>query len=155
MPPLANLSVSGNVYTVSNISGPLAWEQVKDPEVIMPIHNANSWTYTSTITYASTANTGTKSWTTGVTVTPINFIGNVEGKEVIGGAVDVAVTDGFTGNVLLKSSEAVAKLIVDNIKSSIKNGGPLALLGGLLVRPALGKIKKMLRSNNLMEDYYV
>lgn len=74
----------------------------------------------------------------------INFIGNVEGKEVIGGAVDVAVTDGFTGNVLLKSSEAVAKLIVDNIKSSIKNGGPLALLGGLLVRPALGKIKKML-----------
>jgi len=74
----------------------------------------------------------------------LNFFGNVEGKEVIGGAVDVAVTDGFTGNVMLKSSEAVAKLIVDKIKESIKNGGPLAMLGGLLVKPALGQIKKLL-----------
>jgi glycerol-3-phosphate acyltransferase PlsX len=74
----------------------------------------------------------------------LNFIGNVEGKEVIGGSVDVAVTDGFSGNVMLKSSEAVAKLIVDNIKTAIKDGGPLAMLGGILVKPALGKIKKML-----------
>jgi len=74
----------------------------------------------------------------------LNFFGNVEGKEVIGGAVDVAVADGFTGNVLLKSTEAVAKMIVDKIKESIKTGGPLALLGGILVKPALGKIKKML-----------
>jgi len=74
----------------------------------------------------------------------INFYGNVEGKEVIGGAVDVAVTDGFTGNVMLKSSEAVAKLIVDKIKEAIKTGGPLAMLGGILVKPALSKIKKLL-----------
>ncbi len=74
----------------------------------------------------------------------LNFYGNVEGKEVIGGAVDVAVTDGFTGNVMLKSSEAVAKLIVDKIKEAIKSGGPLALLGGLLVKPALGSVKKLL-----------
>ena len=74
----------------------------------------------------------------------LNFVGNVEGKEVIGGGVDVAVTDGFTGNVMLKSVEAVAKLIVDKIKDAIKTGGPLAMLGGLLVKPALGKIKKML-----------
>ena len=74
----------------------------------------------------------------------LNFYGNVEGKEVIGGKVDVAVTDGFTGNVMLKSSEAVAKLIVDKIKEAIKSGGPLALLGGMLVKPALGKIKKLL-----------
>jgi glycerol-3-phosphate acyltransferase PlsX len=74
----------------------------------------------------------------------LNFYGNVEGKEFIGGAVDVAVTDGFTGNVMLKTSEAVAKLIVDKMKESIKNGGPLAMLGGLLVKPALGKIKKLL-----------
>jgi len=74
----------------------------------------------------------------------LNFFGNVEGKEVIGGAVDVAVADGFTGNVLLKSTEAVAKMIVDKIKEAIKTGGPLALLGGILVKPALGKIKKML-----------
>ncbi|HEY6072580.1 MAG TPA: phosphate acyltransferase PlsX, partial [Anaerolineales bacterium] len=74
----------------------------------------------------------------------INYFGNVEGKEVIGGKVDVAVTDGFTGNVMLKTSEAIAKLIVEKIKESIKEGGPSAMLGGLLVRPALGKIKKML-----------
>jgi glycerol-3-phosphate acyltransferase PlsX len=74
----------------------------------------------------------------------LNFVGNVEGKEVIGGEVDVAVTDGFTGNVMLKSTEAVAKLIIDKIKDAIKTGGPLAMLGGLLVKPALGKIKKLL-----------
>jgi glycerol-3-phosphate acyltransferase PlsX len=74
----------------------------------------------------------------------LNFVGNVEGKEVIGGMVDVAVTDGFSGNIMLKSSEAVAKLIVDKIKEAIKTGGPLAMLGGLLIKPALGKIKKLL-----------
>ena len=74
----------------------------------------------------------------------LNYYGNVEGKEVIGGKVDVAVTDGFVGNVMLKTSEAVAKLIVDKIKDSIKGGGPLALLGGMLVKPALGQVKKLL-----------
>jgi phosphate acyltransferase len=74
----------------------------------------------------------------------LNFYGNVEGKEVIGGMVDVAVTDGFVGNVMLKTAEAVAKLIVDKIRSAIKGGGPLAMLGGLLVKPALGSIKKLL-----------
>lgn len=74
----------------------------------------------------------------------LNFVGNVEGKEVIGGKVDVAVIDGFAGNIMLKTSEAVAKLIVDKIKEAIKTGGPLAMLGGLLVKPALGKIKKLL-----------
>ncbi len=75
---------------------------------------------------------------------PLNFIGNIEGKELIGGEADVAVCDGFTGNVMLKTSEAVAKLLVDKIKAAIKSGGPLAMLGGLLVKPALGSIKKMM-----------
>jgi glycerol-3-phosphate acyltransferase PlsX len=74
----------------------------------------------------------------------LNFYGNVEGKEVIGGAVDVAVTDGFTGNVLLKTAEAVAKLIVDKIRDAIKGGGLLVMIGGILVKPALGGIKKLL-----------
>ncbi len=74
----------------------------------------------------------------------LNYFGNVEGKEVIGGAVDVAVTDGFTGNVMLKSSEAVAKLITDKIREIIKNGSILTKIGGLLVKPALGAIKKLL-----------
>ena len=74
----------------------------------------------------------------------LNYFGNVEGKEVIGGKVDVAVSDGFTGNVILKTSEAVAKLIIDNIRLAIKTSGPLALIGGALIKPALGKIKKLL-----------
>ncbi len=74
----------------------------------------------------------------------LNFVGNVEGKEVIGGGVDVAVIDGFAGNIMLKTAEAVAKLMGDKIKEMIKAGGPLAMLGGILVKPALGKIKKML-----------
>jgi phosphate acyltransferase len=74
----------------------------------------------------------------------LNFIGNVEGKEIFSGHTDVAVTDGFTGNVLLKSTEAVAKLIIEKIRESIKGGGPLALLGGALVRPAMGKVRKLL-----------
>ncbi len=74
----------------------------------------------------------------------LNFFGNVEGKEVIGGAVDVVVCDGFTGNVMLKSSEAVAKLILDKVKELIKNGPLTARIGGALVRPTLRKIKKIL-----------
>ena len=74
----------------------------------------------------------------------LNYYGNVEGKEVIGGKVDVAVTDGFVGNVMLKTAEAVGKLILDKVKSAIQNGGPLAMLGGLLVRPALRSIRQLL-----------
>jgi len=74
----------------------------------------------------------------------LNFYGNVEGKEVIGGVVDVAVTDGFTGNVMLKSSEAVAKLILEKVKELIKNGPLTAKIGGALVRPTLRKIKRLL-----------
>ena len=74
----------------------------------------------------------------------LNYFGNVEGKEVIGGKVDVVVTDGFTGNVMLKTSEAVAKLITDKIREIIKNGNILTKFGGLLVKPALSAIKKLL-----------
>jgi len=74
----------------------------------------------------------------------LNFVGNLEGKEIFGGQADVAVVDGFTGNVLLKSSEAVAKLLIEKIRDAIKGGGPLALIGGALIRPAMGKVRKML-----------
>jgi glycerol-3-phosphate acyltransferase PlsX len=74
----------------------------------------------------------------------LNFVGNVEGKEVFGGEADVVVTDGFTGNVLLKSSEAVAKLLLDIVKEKIQNGPLAARLGGLLVRPTLRSIRRIL-----------
>jgi glycerol-3-phosphate acyltransferase PlsX len=72
----------------------------------------------------------------------LNFIGNIEGKELFGGQVDVAVTDGFTGNVMLKSVEAVSSLIADVLKAEIM-ASPLTKLGGLLVKPAFRKLKRM------------
>ncbi len=74
----------------------------------------------------------------------LNFIGNAEPKEVYAGNVDVLVTDGFSGNIFLKSSEAVAKLIVDSMKEKIMAGSLPVKLGGLLVKPTLTSIKKML-----------
>lgn len=75
--------------------------------------------------------------------TELNFIGNVEGKELFNGQVDVVVTDGFTGNVVLKSTEAVAKLIIDVLKEELM-GSVRTKLGALLAKPAFGKLKKML-----------
>ena len=77
----------------------------------------------------------------------LNFYGNIEGKDLINGEVDVAVTDGFTGNVMLKTSEAVAKLVSSKIREGIMTSGVFAKIGGLLVKPALGKVKSMLDPN--------
>ena len=73
----------------------------------------------------------------------VNFIGNIEGKELFGGKADVAVTDGFTGNVMLKSTEAVAKLIIDVLKEELM-GSFRTKIGALLAKPAFNSIKKML-----------
>lgn len=73
----------------------------------------------------------------------VNFIGNVEGKELFGGAADVVVTDGFTGNILLKSSEAVAKLLTTVLKDELKSS-PLTLLGALLAKPAFKRLRAMM-----------
>jgi glycerol-3-phosphate acyltransferase PlsX len=74
----------------------------------------------------------------------LNFIGNAEPKEMYAGNVDVLVTDGFSGNIFLKSSEAVATLIVDTMKEKIMLGSLPVKLGGLLVKSALSDIKKLL-----------
>lgn len=74
----------------------------------------------------------------------LNYIGCVEGKEVYGGQVDVVVMDGFTGNVFLKVSEAVAKLLTDKIRETITGGSLLTKLGGLLIRPAMSSVRKIL-----------
>jgi phosphate acyltransferase len=73
----------------------------------------------------------------------LNFIGNVEGKELFGGMADVVVTDGFTGNVMLKSTEAVAKLIIEVLKDELMSSFRTKM-GALLAKPAFGKIRKML-----------
>jgi glycerol-3-phosphate acyltransferase PlsX len=73
----------------------------------------------------------------------VNFIGNVEGKELFAGEADVVVTDGFTGNVLLKSTEAVAKLIMDIMRQQLKSN-VVSMIGGALAKPSLKKIRAML-----------
>jgi glycerol-3-phosphate acyltransferase PlsX len=73
----------------------------------------------------------------------LNFIGNVEGKELFGGGADVVVTDGFTGNILLKSSEAVARLITDILRQELTSSFTTKV-GALLAKPAFVHIKQLL-----------
>ena len=70
----------------------------------------------------------------------LNFIGGVEGRDIPEGKVDVAVTDGFTGNVLIKFAEGVGGLVSKILRDSAK-GDPLALLGGLLMRGAFKRAR--------------
>jgi phosphate acyltransferase len=71
----------------------------------------------------------------------LNFIGNVEPKEFIQGAADVVVTDGFTGNMVIKLSEAVSSHLTQAIRREIKVG-VLTALGGLLAKPAFGRVRQ-------------
>lgn len=71
----------------------------------------------------------------------INFIGNVEGKEVYRGNADVIVCDGFTGNVALKISESLAEMIGTNLKRLFQSNW-LSKLGYLLLKPQLDEFKK-------------
>jgi glycerol-3-phosphate acyltransferase PlsX len=70
----------------------------------------------------------------------INFIGNIEGRDVPLGKADVVVTDGFTGNVLVKMSEGLGKMMKHIIQTEIK-ADPLSMLGGLIAMRAFNRIK--------------
>ncbi len=76
--------------------------------------------------------------------TGLNFIGNVEPKELFRGQADVVVCDGFTGNILLKTSEAVAQLILELMKERIQLASLAAKLGALLIRGPLRGLRAML-----------
>ncbi len=73
----------------------------------------------------------------------INFYGNVEPKEVFKGEVDVVVTDGFTGNIFIKNSEAIAKFILDVIKEKLTSS-LRGKIGGLLIKPSLKGLLKLM-----------
>ncbi len=73
----------------------------------------------------------------------LNFIGNVEGKDVPADLADVIVTDGFTGNVYLTGAEGVAWLIQKRLEREIK-ARPLARLGALLARGAFQALRTTL-----------
>jgi phosphate acyltransferase len=73
----------------------------------------------------------------------LNFIGNVEGRDVYSGDVDVVVTDGFTGNVILKVSESLAHLVEEALKQEITRSLQ-ASMGFLLSKDAFRSFKKRL-----------
>jgi phosphate acyltransferase len=70
----------------------------------------------------------------------ISFAGNVEGRDLPDPEVEVVVTDGFTGNVVLKTIEGTARAVGDAVGRAARSG-PVAAAGGLLLRPALGGLR--------------
>lgn len=73
--------------------------------------------------------------------TSLNFIGNVEARELLNGVADVVVTDGFTGNAVLKSIEGTAMNLMDLLKAAILNEGFKGKMGALLLKDGLRSLK--------------
>jgi glycerol-3-phosphate acyltransferase PlsX len=71
----------------------------------------------------------------------LNFAGNIEGREISAGAVDVAVCDAFVGNIVLKYAEGYAKGIFAMLKEELM-AGTLSKIGGLLSKGAFGRLRK-------------
>lgn len=71
----------------------------------------------------------------------LHFIGNVEGTQLTQGVADVVVTDGFTGNIALKALEGTSQTILGEVRKAAMSN-PLAKLGGLLLKPALGSLRE-------------
>lgn len=71
----------------------------------------------------------------------LNFIGNVEGKDLFSGKCDIIICDGFVGNVALKVSESLAEAMQEFLKRHLKSN-PLGVLGMLLLKTSLGRFKK-------------
>jgi glycerol-3-phosphate acyltransferase PlsX len=73
----------------------------------------------------------------------IDFVGNVEGRDLPAAVADVVVSDGFTGNVALKLMEGTAKTVAAAVGAAARSN-PVSLLGGLLMKPALGGLRREL-----------
>jgi glycerol-3-phosphate acyltransferase PlsX len=78
----------------------------------------------------------------------IRFIGNLEGRDLLTGDADVVVTDGFTGNVALKTLEGTARAVADAVRAAARSG-PMATAGGLLLRSALGGLRRSMDPNSV------
>src|SRR5262249_59226843 len=72
--------------------------------------------------------------------TGLNFVGNVEGRDVFNGEADVIVCDGFVGNVLLKSAESLAELFGRMLREELRRN-PRTKAGYLLAKPAFDAIR--------------
>ena len=77
---------------------------------------------------------------------PLRFTGNVEGGDVTSGAVDVIVTDGFTGNVAVKLMEGTARTVVGAVRDAIR-ASLVSTLGGFLIRGRVGALRRELDPN--------
>jgi len=73
----------------------------------------------------------------------LNFVGNVEGRDVFAGKVDVVVTDGFVGNVVLKFTESIIYYMNSLIRDEVGRR-PVALLGAVLMKPVFRSVKRRL-----------
>jgi len=73
----------------------------------------------------------------------LDFRGNCEGRDILGGAADVVVTDGFTGNVVLKTLEGAIHTILDGLRREI-TATTAGKVGGLLIRPAGRRLRARL-----------
>lgn len=76
------------------------------------------------------------------------FMGNIEGRDILSGQVDVVVSDGFSGNIALKSCEGTALAMFDMIKKGILSSGIRAKIGYLLLKPVFKNIKKRMDYND-------
>ncbi|MGN1258713.1 MAG: phosphate acyltransferase PlsX [Christensenellales bacterium] len=79
----------------------------------------------------------------------INFVGNMEARDLLSGDYDVVVSDGFAGNVALKASEGTGLFFLKSLKKSIKGGGLRAKLGYLLLKKSLKGIKDTVDFNKI------
>lgn len=70
---------------------------------------------------------------------PLNYTGFIEGHDIFGGKVDIAVCDGFAGNLILKSSEGLARMIIQELKAAL-NESWTSRLGALLAQPQLQRL---------------
>jgi glycerol-3-phosphate acyltransferase PlsX len=77
----------------------------------------------------------------------IEFLGNVEGSDIPAGTADVVVTDGFTGNVVTKTMEGTAKAVGDGISEAARKN-PFSAVGGLMMKPALGGLRRDLHPDS-------
>lgn len=77
-------------------------------------------------------------------VKDINFVGNVESRELLNGAADVVVTDGFTGNAVLKNTEGTALSMLKLIKNGIMNGGLTSKLGAAMLKSTFKGIQSQM-----------
>jgi glycerol-3-phosphate acyltransferase PlsX len=78
----------------------------------------------------------------------LNYIGSIEPKEFMRGEADIGVTDGFTGNIIMKTAESVAGYMSDLIRDEMMTS-PRTVVGGLLAQPAFGRVRRRLNPDEL------